>query len=112
MIEQLTKNLSDFSKVNCTWCFLHIVNLCTKSIIRQFDVQKKDTDEPVDDTEHELQDLTEEINLEEQQVAKLLQQHASDGEVKMMMMILMGGWMRWPCFCLSNGQNYMKRFGL
>jgi len=41
MIEQLAKILSDFSKVNHTWCFLHIMNLCTKSIIRQFDVQKR-----------------------------------------------------------------------
>jgi hypothetical protein len=56
------------------------VNLCAKSIIRQFDVQKKDTDEPVDDTECELQVLAEEINLKEQQAAELLQQHAIDGE--------------------------------
>ena len=80
MIEQLTKNLSDFSKVNCSQCFLHIVNLCAKSIIRKFDVQKKDTDKLVDDTKCELQDLTEEIDLKEQQVAELLQQHAIDGE--------------------------------
>ena len=79
MIEQLAKILPDFSEVNRTRCFLHIVNLCTKSIIRQFDVQKKDTDEP-DDTEHELQDLAEEIDLEEQQAAELLQQHAIDSK--------------------------------
>ena len=79
MIEQLAKILPDFSEVNRTRCFLHIVNLCAKSIIRQFDVQKKDTDEP-DDTECELQDLTEEIDLEEQQAAELLQQHAIDSE--------------------------------
>ena len=79
MIEQLAKILPNFSEVNRTRCFLHIVNLCAKSIIRQFDVQKKDTDEP-DDTECELQDLAEEIDLEEQKVAELLQQHAIDGE--------------------------------
>jgi len=65
MIKQLTKILSDFSEVNCTWCFLHIVNLCAKSIIRQFDVQKKDTNEPMDNTKCELQVLTKEIDLEE-----------------------------------------------
>ena len=79
MIEQLTKILPDFSEVNRTRCFLHIVNLCAKSIIRQFDIQKKDTDEP-DDTERELQDLAEEIDLEEQQAAELLQQHAIDSK--------------------------------
>jgi hypothetical protein len=34
----------------------------------------------VDDTEHELQDLAKQINFEEQQVAKLLQQHAINGK--------------------------------
>ena len=80
MIEQLTKILSNFSEVNHTQCFLHIMNLCAKSIIRQFDIQKKGADEPVDATEHELQDLAEEIDLEEQQAAKLLKDHAIDGE--------------------------------
>ena len=80
MIEQLAKILPDFSEVNCTQCFLHIVNLCAKSIIRQFDVQKKDTDK-LDDTERKLQDLAQEIDLEEQQAAELLQQHVIDGEV-------------------------------
>ena len=80
MIEQLTKILSNFSEVNHTWCFLHIVNLCTKSIIRKFDIQKKDADEPVDNTEHKLQDLAKDIDLEEQKVAKLLQQHIINGE--------------------------------
>jgi hypothetical protein len=80
MIEQLAKILSNFSEVNRTQCFLHIVNLCAKSIIRQFDIQKKDADEPVDATERELQDLAEEIDLEEQQAAKLLKQHAIDSK--------------------------------
>ena len=80
MIKQLVKILSDFSEVNCTQCFLHIMNLCAKSIIRQFDVQKKDTNELMDDTERALQVLTEEINLEEQRAAKLPQQHVIDGE--------------------------------
>jgi hypothetical protein len=76
MIEQLAKSLTDFSEVNRTRCFLHIVNLCAKSIIRQFDVQKRGPDEPVDATERELQDLAEDIDLEEQQAAELLKQHA------------------------------------
>ena len=56
------------------------MNLCAKSIIRQFDIQKKGADEPVDATEHELQDLAKEIDLEELQAAELLKAHAIDGE--------------------------------
>ncbi|KAF8225690.1 hypothetical protein L208DRAFT_1380540 [Tricholoma matsutake] len=55
MIEQLMKILSDFS-------------------------EKNDTDKPVDYAKHELQDLAKEINLEEQQVAELLQQYTIDGK--------------------------------
>ena len=56
------------------------MNLCAKSIIRQFDIQKKGADKPVDATEHKLQDVAEEINLEEQQAAKLLKDYAINGE--------------------------------
>lgn len=76
MIEELAKSLSDFSEVNRTRCFLHIVNLCAKSIIRQFDIHKRGPDEPVDAAERDLQDLAEDIDLEEQQAAELLKQHA------------------------------------
>jgi len=102
--------------VNHTWCFLHIVNLCPKSIVRQFDIHKKDTSELMDDTECELQNLTQKSNLKN---SKWLSCDSSmqlivrqTTPVKMMMMILMGGWMRWPSCCFPNGQNYMKRLGM
>jgi hypothetical protein len=41
MITELAKILPSFSEVGHTQCFLHIVNLVAKSIIRQFDIQKK-----------------------------------------------------------------------
>ena len=69
MIQELTKILPNFSGVNRTWCFLHIVNLCAKSIIRQFDNQEREGDEPIDQHECELQDLAGDIGLEEEQHA-------------------------------------------
>jgi hypothetical protein len=57
MVEELAKKVPDFSIVNHTRCFLHIVNLCAKSIIKQFDVPKKQEDEHLDDAAKELQDL-------------------------------------------------------
>jgi hypothetical protein len=80
MIEQLAEILPDFSEVNRTRCFLHVVNLCAKSIIRQFDIQKKESNEPMDATERELRDLAEGIDVDEQEAAKLLKQHAIDGK--------------------------------
>lgn len=73
MISKLAKILPDFSQVNHTRCFLHIVNLCTKSIIKQFDILKKKEDEHLDEAVHELQDdnelqgLAGDQELEEQQ---------------------------------------------
>ena len=41
MIRELTKMLPDFSGVNRTQCFLHIVNLCAKSIMRQLTSRRR-----------------------------------------------------------------------
>ncbi|KAF8238492.1 hypothetical protein L208DRAFT_1241639 [Tricholoma matsutake] len=41
IIAELAKILPSFSKVRQTQCFLHIVNLIEKLVIRQFDIQKK-----------------------------------------------------------------------
>ena len=74
------KILPNFSGVNHTQCFLHIVNLCAKSIIRQFDIQVKRGHEPFDTCECELKVLAEDIDQEEQCSAELLKQHATDGD--------------------------------
>jgi hypothetical protein len=66
MIEELDTDLEDFSQVNRIRCFLHIVNLIAKSLLKQFDVPAKrpsgDLDEEVDE---QLQELAREFNLEE-----------------------------------------------
>jgi hypothetical protein len=89
MITELAKILPSFSEVGHTRCFLHIVNLVAKSIIKQFDVQKKREDQHLDnaeqelrgeDAEQELQDLAGDVNLEEQQSIEAMAQHQINGE--------------------------------
>ena len=83
MVECLAKTLNDSSKVDHTRCFLHIVTLCAKSIIKQFDVQDSKPNEPLADAERELQALAENIDVEEQQGAAAMAQLAIDGELEL-----------------------------
>jgi hypothetical protein len=74
MVEELATLLDDFpGPANQTRCFLHILNLVVKSIIRQFDLPKskktsedEDEDNPTLDVAAELLKLAADIDLEEQ----------------------------------------------
>jgi hypothetical protein len=74
MIEELAHLVDDFpGPANQTRCFLHILNLVVKSIIRQFDVpaSKKrldgeEDDENMDEATKELLKLAGEIDVEEE----------------------------------------------
>jgi len=45
MVDELVDMLLNFSgQANHCCCFLHIVNLVAKTLLKQFDVQKKDTE--------------------------------------------------------------------
>src|SRR5882762_6999209 len=66
MIDELVDMLPNFpGQVNHCHCFLHIVNLIAKTLLKQFDVPKKDAESVLDDAERELLDLAAGINLEE-----------------------------------------------
>jgi hypothetical protein len=66
MIKELSRLLRDFPcKVNQTQCFLHIVNLVAKQLLRQFDVSWKDADSALDEAERQLLDLAAGIDIEE-----------------------------------------------
>jgi len=66
MVTELAKLLRDFpGEANHTHCFAHIVNLIAKSLIRQFDVPKKQADEELSATEEELQELAQDLELDE-----------------------------------------------
>ena len=57
MVEELAKKVPHLSVVIDTRWFLHIINLCAKLIIKQFDILKKKEDKHLDDVTKELQDL-------------------------------------------------------
>ena len=40
MIDELDKLFPEFSKVNHTCCFLHVINLVGRTLVKQFDVHK------------------------------------------------------------------------
>ena len=66
MIEELSKLLHDFpGEANRTRCFLHIVNLVAKQLLKQFDVPRKDADSALNEAEKELFNLAAGIDIEE-----------------------------------------------
>jgi hypothetical protein len=78
MIEELTNLLDDFpGPANQTRCFLHILNLVVKSIIRQFDLPKSKKTSDVRDEDNSMLDaammellkLAGDIDLEEEIMA-------------------------------------------
>ena len=71
MVEELDLLIDDFpGPANQTRCFLHILNLVVKSIIRQFDLPKTkktsdDDEDEENDAEKEILKLADEIEWEE-----------------------------------------------
>lgn len=69
MIEELAVLLENFpGAANQTRCFLHILNLVVKSIIKQFDLPKAVPNvAPLDEATTELLELAGDLTLEEEQ---------------------------------------------
>ena len=66
MVDELSKLLCDFpGDANCTRCFLHIVNLMAKQLLKQFDIPRKDADLALDKAEQHLLNLAAGIDIEE-----------------------------------------------
>ena len=63
MFAHLETVLPDFpGAINQTRCFVHTVNLCAKSILKHFDLPKKDDVEALDYAANTLADLTNNID--------------------------------------------------
>jgi hypothetical protein len=63
MFMHLEMVLHDFSgAINQTWCFAHTVNLCAKSILKHFDLLKKNDAEALDYAANTLADLANNID--------------------------------------------------
>jgi hypothetical protein len=66
MIEVLDQDVGNFFQVNRIRCFLHVVNLVAKSLLKEFDISKaKGADGVDDECEHQLQELADDFELEE-----------------------------------------------
>ncbi|KDR71011.1 hypothetical protein GALMADRAFT_144097 [Galerina marginata CBS 339.88] len=66
MIEELANLQYDFpEKANRKLCFIHILSLVAKCIIKQFDVPKAQADEMLDDTAKKLPSLAVDLDIEE-----------------------------------------------
>ncbi len=79
MIEELANLLDDFpGAANQTRCFLHILNLMVKSIIKQFDLPKAQANGILDEATKELLALTGDIALEEEQTCDIRKDDEDD----------------------------------
>ena len=76
--EHLETQVPSYHTVNRTRCFLHILNLVAKSLLQQFDVKQKVSDEEIlSPKEEALLELAEGIDEEELTTA---QQHEANDE--------------------------------
>jgi hypothetical protein len=67
MIDELAELIQTFpGDCRRIHCFLHILNLVAKTLIRQFDLPKGQVDVALDEAKKELLSLGEELYLEEQ----------------------------------------------
>jgi len=74
MITKLADILPNFDDLTHTHCFLHIVNLVAKSIIKQFDIPKRQDNDHLDEAEQELHNLAGDIDLENEQAKEAIKQ--------------------------------------
>lgn len=66
MVNELVDLLPEFpGPANRCRCFLHIINLVAKTLLRQFEVPKKDADAALDASEQELLELAAGTDMEE-----------------------------------------------
>jgi hypothetical protein len=85
MIHKLEELIDEFKGPESqTHCFTHILNLIVKSIIRQFDVPRAQADKVFDKATTALIELTGNIDIEEQEMAKSGDDSNDDEDVENM----------------------------
>jgi hypothetical protein len=81
MIDELAKLIETFpGDSRRIRCFLHILNLVAKTLIRQFDLPKGQVDAALDEAEKELISLAGELHYEEQLTALALNLNDDDND--------------------------------
>ena len=86
MIDELDELIPEFSKVNHTCCFLHVINLVGQTLVKQFDVSKTVTSTVSIDKDDDIHELAGNLdyNHEERQTQEALLQEsvAADSNVE------------------------------
>ena len=59
MVDELHRKIPAFNKVNRTRCFLHVLNLVAKSLLKQFELPTKKAEDLSDEEKAALGDLVE-----------------------------------------------------
>lgn len=80
MMEELDALNPYFNKCNRTRCFLHILNLVAKSILKAFELPDKDADD-LNDDQQELLSLAEGIDEEEETIQEKREMDLTPDEV-------------------------------
>jgi hypothetical protein len=89
MCDEIEDSVDDFSQANRIRCFLHIVNLVAKSLLKQFDASKTrandsgrdlETDEEGEELEHQIEELLQDIDIDEALTQDLYAENDSVGD--------------------------------
>ena len=82
MIDELEELLPQFSKVNHTRCFLHVINLVARTLVKQFDVHKTATGTISADEDYEVRELAGDLDYdgEERQTREAILQESTTME--------------------------------
>lgn len=66
MIDDLIDMLPNIpGALNQCWCFLHIVNLIAKTLLKQYNISKKDARAALDAAKQELLEIADGLDIEE-----------------------------------------------
>jgi hypothetical protein len=83
MIAELEDLCPEFSSINHTRCFLHIINLVARTLVRQFDVPAKPKDSlDKNDPDYDLHRLAADNDIEDAQTHEALLEELGDEELE------------------------------
>ena len=81
MIDELAELIDKFpGKVNHMWCFMHVLNLVCKSVLRQFDIPKAKQGNMLDEAVQALATLAKDLDVEEAAAKDADEENLEDDE--------------------------------
>lgn len=85
MIYEMDKRIPAFTKVNRTRCFLHILNLVAKSLLKHFELPEKKVEDLTDEEKEvfgDIVELSEGIEAEEEETRNALEADVEGDELE------------------------------